>query len=84
MNASKHGANVESWGGSWTDKKLEAFSKYVWSYLSIIKNHPHWKTIYFDGFAGDGDRHYETKNELYKQLHLTKLLAEFPVACHEG
>lgn len=70
MNASKQGANVESWGGSWTEKKLEAFSKYVWSYLSIMKNHPHWKTIYFDGFAGDGDRHHETQNKLYKQLHL--------------
>lgn len=45
-----------SWGGPWTEKKLDAFSKYVWSYLIIMKNFPYWKTIYFDGFAGSGNR----------------------------
>lgn len=61
------------WGGPWTEKKLEAFSKYVWSYLKILKSQPQWQTIYFDGFAGSGER--KTSNaeaeELYKQLSLT-------------
>jgi hypothetical protein len=44
--------NDGEWGGPWTEKKLEAFSKYVWSYLTILKQQPQWQTIYFDGFAG--------------------------------
>jgi three-Cys-motif partner protein len=44
------------WGGAWTEKKLDAFAKYVWSYLTILKKNPKRKTIYFDGFAGSGDR----------------------------
>lgn len=60
----------DEWGGIWTDKKLDAFSKYVWSYLSIMKNYPFWKTIYFDGFAGTGSRKKQ-KSELFTQLKLT-------------
>ncbi|MCH4156505.1 MAG: three-Cys-motif partner protein TcmP [Muribaculaceae bacterium] len=48
-----------SWGGSWTDIKLNAFEKYVNAYLTIMnKNRDkyHWKLIYFDGFAGSGSR----------------------------
>lgn len=48
-------SNKKSWGGPWTEKKLNAFRKYVWSYLTIMKNQP-WKTIYFDGFAGSGTK----------------------------
>ncbi len=59
------------WGGKWTEKKLEAFSKYVWSYLTIMKRNPYWKTIYFDGFAGSGSRKKE-KSELFTQLKLTE------------
>lgn len=47
------------WGGDWTEKKLLAFTKYVEAYLTIInkyKNQNKWETIYFDGFAGCGDR----------------------------
>jgi len=59
------------WGGKWTEKKLEAFSKYVWSYLTIMKQNPYWKTIYFDGFAGSGSRK-KGKSELFIQLKLTE------------
>jgi|SRR5690554_3247660 len=62
---------TSEWGGSWTEKKLEAFSKYVWSYLTIMKKHPYWKTIYFDGFAGSGSREKE-KSELFIELKLTE------------
>lgn len=47
------------WGGSWTEIKLEAFTKYVNSYLTIMNRYRdkfNWKLIYFDGFAGSGCR----------------------------
>ena len=62
-----------SWGGSWTEKKLDAFSKYVWAYLTIMKSFPYWETIYFDGFAGSGTREKtEKRTELYQQLLITE------------
>ncbi|MCU0435577.1 MAG: three-Cys-motif partner protein TcmP [Bacteroidia bacterium] len=45
-----------SWGGQWTEIKLDAFIKYVRAYLTIMKKYPYWQTIYFDGFAGVGQR----------------------------
>ena len=58
-----------SWGGPWTEKKLEAFGKYVSVYLKILKRQPQWKTIYFDGFAGSGERKNADNEvqEIYKQ-----------------
>lgn len=61
----------DGWGGSWTEKKLNAFSKYVWSYLTIMKKFPYWETIYFDGFAGSGAKQNKQKTEIYKQLKIT-------------
>lgn len=60
------------WGGPWTEKKLQAFSKYVWSYLTIMKKFPYWETIYFDGFAGSGSNVKKENTELYKQLKITE------------
>ncbi len=62
----------EEWGGPWTERKLEAFSKYVWSYLTIMKKNDYWQTIYFDGFAGSGTREKTNKTELYQQLSITE------------
>ena len=62
----------DDWGGPWTEKKLQAFSKYVWSYLTIMKKFPYWETIYFDGFAGSGTKEKEPPTELYRQLHITE------------
>lgn len=45
----------KNWGGAWTLKKLEAFSKYVSAYLTIMKEYEYWELIYFDGFSGSGD-----------------------------
>jgi three-Cys-motif partner protein len=56
------------WGGSWTERKLEAFEKYVKAYLSIMGKNQYWKTVYFDAFAGSGEK--EHKTELYKQLSI--------------
>jgi len=60
----------QSWGGNWTEKKLDAFSKYVSSYLTIMKKNHYWETIYFDGFAGSGDRNSTCDTYLFKQLSL--------------
>ena len=60
------------WGGPWTEKKLEAFSKYVRSYLTIMNKYPFWKTIYFDGFAGSGTREKQNNTELMLQLNITE------------
>jgi len=62
---------VESWGGPWTEKKLLAFENYVKAYLTIMKKNPFWETIYFDGFAGSGDKGRE-KNPLYHTLNFTE------------
>ncbi|MDD3686891.1 MAG: three-Cys-motif partner protein TcmP [Bacteroidales bacterium] len=63
---------AKQWGGPWTEKKLEAFSKYVWSYLTIMKNFPYWETIYFDGFVGSGTKEKVKISDLYLQLGITE------------
>ena len=35
---------AEHWGGPWTVKKLDAFSRYVEAYLTILQANPYWKT----------------------------------------
>ena len=60
-------ANEESprsWGGSWTEQKLDTFVSYVRAYLTIMnvyRDKFHWKLIYFDGFAGNGTRSPEER-----------------------
>lgn len=56
------------WGGSWTEKKLDAFEKYVKAYLIIMEKY-HWKTLYFDAFAGSGEREIK-RTEIYEQLSI--------------
>jgi len=49
---------IKGFGGSWTNRKLNAFINYVKAYTTIlnnVKNRYGWKTIYFDGFAGYGE-----------------------------
>ena len=48
-----------SWGGQWTENKLDAFENYVKAYLKIMNSYRDeycWKLLYFDGFAGSGSR----------------------------
>ncbi|MGC8744891.1 MAG: hypothetical protein ACP5T0_13525 [Verrucomicrobiia bacterium] len=57
---------LQNFGGKkWTDKKLDAFEKYVEAYLNIMhsqKSECGWprKIIYFDGFAGSGINSYNS------------------------
>lgn len=61
------------WGGPWTEKKLDAFTKYVSAYLNIMKKYPYWDTLYFDGFAGSGDRSMKCRNiKVIQQLEITE------------
>jgi three-Cys-motif partner protein len=53
-----------NWGGSWTEEKLDAFTKYVNAYLTIMNKHRDkfgWKLVYFDAFAGSGKRNISSK-----------------------
>lgn len=64
---------AHSWGGAWTEDKLDAFEKYVKAYLTIMNRYRDkngWKLIYFDGFAGSGSRNeeVESKTELERNL----------------
>ena len=55
-----------SWGGAWTEEKLNAFEKYVNAYLTIMnkyRDQNNWKLIYFDGFAGSGSRQESAPEE---------------------
>jgi three-Cys-motif partner protein len=69
----------KSWGGPWTEKKLQTFEDYVKAYLKIMNKNPYWKTIYFDGFAGSGDKGTNF-NPLYSELMFT----EFEEKLYEG
>ncbi|MFA5848856.1 MAG: hypothetical protein A2X18_07190 [Bacteroidetes bacterium GWF2_40_14] len=60
------------WGGTWTEIKLDAFAKYVSAYLNIMRKNTYWKTIYFDGFAGSGERKTRDVSPLYQQLMITE------------
>ena len=46
-------------GGSWTERKLNALRNYLVQYQRIFTSNPNarkLKTIYIDAFAGTGDR----------------------------
>lgn len=63
MMVGEHGS---SWGGAWTEEKLNAFEKYVNAYLTIMNKYRgqyDWKLIYFDGFAGSGSRNEDITSE---------------------
>ena len=54
--------HVKGWGGPWTEQKLDCFTRYVKAYLTIMNTYRekyHWKLLYFDGFAGCGDRNLQ-------------------------
>lgn len=67
----------QTWGGNWTEEKLNAFSKYVNAYLTIMNKYRdkyNWKIIYFDGFAGSGtDQHAPELDDITNNLFLQEL-----------
>jgi three-Cys-motif partner protein len=45
---------MNQFGGDWTQQKIEIVVDYAKAYLTIMNKYPHFKTLYFDGFAGSG------------------------------
>lgn len=79
-----------SWGGQWTEEKLDAFEKYVNAYLTIMNSHRdkyQWNLIYFDGFAGSGSRNEtkkETNSALLQELFDDTFLKEEELNIYKG
>lgn len=80
----------DSWGGSWTEEKLDAFEKYVNAYLTIMntfRDKHNWKLIYFDGFAGSGTRNendVQPVSELLLDLFNDECLDEDELNTYKG
>jgi three-Cys-motif partner protein len=65
-------ANINKFGGDWTNTKLEILRKYLSAYAKILKNTP-FKFAYIDAFAGTG----YIKDKSKKKLKNEKLLIEY-------
>lgn len=52
---------MNSFGGKWTEEKIDVFIKYIKAYMQILKKYPQWPLLYFDGFAGSGE--IQTKDD---------------------
>lgn len=82
---------IASWGGSWTEDKLDTFEKYVNAYLTIMnayRDKYNWKLVYFDGFAGSGsrinDNGEDDSKELMLELFNQNLVKEDDFAVYKG
>ncbi len=53
---------MNSFGGDWTEEKIEILVEYAQAYLKVMNKRSYWKLLYFDGFAGSG--FIEKNNEL--------------------
>jgi three-Cys-motif partner protein len=79
-----------SWGGTWTEEKLDALEKYVNAYLTIMnvqRSKFGWKLIYFDGFAGSGSRNEDgshTISDLMLDLFNDKFINEEELDTYKG
>lgn len=45
---------MNEFGGKWTEEKIEVFINYTKAYLTVMKDRPFFRLLYFDGFAGSG------------------------------
>ena len=57
MNSGK-----KSFGGGWSDKKLDVLAEYLCTYTTALKNQP-FELIYIDAFAGAGRALLEEQKE---------------------
>jgi len=53
-------------GGAWTENKISILETYAKQFLTVFKNQPKQKLLYFDGFAGSGDIDVDSSAELDK------------------
>ena len=71
-----------SWGGPWTEEKLDAFEKYVKAYLTIMKKYAidnGWDLFYFDAFAGSGSRESDIQDNNDVEDTIKGILSVVPV-----
>ena len=61
---------MNSFGGPWTQEKLEILRRYLDAYTTALKNQP-FRLIYVDAFAGSGSRQTRASydSEDYADLH---------------
>ena len=55
-------------GGTWTENKISILETYAKQFLTVFKNQPNQKLLYFDGFAGSGDIEVDGSSEDNKSL----------------
>jgi three-Cys-motif partner protein len=60
-----------TFGGGWTDTKVEFLKKYLEAYKTALKNQT-FRTIYVDAFAGTGYRSITQDTEAAGQLAFDK------------
>ncbi|WP_114389011.1 three-Cys-motif partner protein TcmP [Notoacmeibacter marinus] len=62
-----------TFGGSWTEIKLDAISDYLNFYQNALKNHK-FETWYVDAFAGTGERHAKIlKGDIFQAAPLEEV-----------
>lgn len=67
----------QSFGGPWTERKLQTLESYLNAYMTIMKGNEraqHFQTTYLDGFAGSGRRYARephTAPDLFTELQET-------------
>ncbi|KAB2846234.1 MAG: three-Cys-motif partner protein TcmP [Melioribacteraceae bacterium] len=74
---------MNQFGGDWTEKKIEILVEYAGAYLQIMKAHPYWKQMYFDGFAGSGFIFKETDLDILVGAALRIISIENPKSFDE-
>ncbi|MBS1914266.1 MAG: three-Cys-motif partner protein TcmP [Bacteroidetes bacterium] len=57
-----HDHHRHEFGGPWTEQKLTCLKKYLDAYMTILRRHPWFSTVYIDAFAGTGYRTMETNS----------------------
>ncbi len=55
---------MNKFGGDWTNHKIDIITCYAKAYLTVMKDRPYFKLIYFDGFAGSGEITAEHKDKI--------------------
>ena len=55
---------MNKFGGDWTNQKIDIITSYAKAYLTVMKDRPYFKLIYFDGFAGSGEITAENKDNI--------------------
>lgn len=75
-------AELQNFGGQWTQKKLAKVSSYLTAYTNALKNMP-FTLIYIDAFAGTGYRTMEKSSDLGSGIFIDQVGDDLN-AFHDG